>query len=578
MLNLTSIFIISGRLETIKYFIFIISLIFLLGCPKKEKIPVLKGSETPTYGGSFVLDNISDPKSFNPVIAKETSTTMITDFLFEGLTQINPFTTDMEPRLARSWEYSPDGKIWTFHLRENVKWFDGRQFTADDVVFTYNDLYYNPDIPTSARDILTIDGKRIKVEKVDTYTVRFIMPKPFAPLLFALGMEIMPKHILEPMVKAKTFNSAWGVNTPPDKITGTGPFMISEYIPSQRVVLKRNPNYWRTDKTGNSLPYLDSIVILIVPDQNSSLLKFQAGETDMISIRGEDYAVIKPTEAKGNFTIYNTGPTFSTTFLFFNQNPKAIPQYKLRWFTNKKFRQAIAHSVDKETIINNVMAGLAFPQDSALTPASKFFYNPDIRKYEYNLDKAKSLLQEAGFKNKGGRLYDSEGHHVEFTLFTNSENNQRVNIGNIIKSDLDKLGIKVNFVPIQFNTMVTKLDATFDWEAIIIGLTGGVEPHNGRNVWHSSGQLHMWNPRQAKPVTTWEAEIDRLFEDGATELDKEKRKKIYHRWQEIAAEELPVIYTVTPAALYAVRNKFGGIKPTSLAGVIPYIEEVYLKK
>lgn len=565
-------------MKAIKTLILIITLALLPGCPEKEKIPIPGGSETPKYGGSFVLDSISDPKSFNPVLAKETSTTMITDFLFEGLTQINPFTTEMEPRLAKSWEYSPDGKVWTFHLREDVKWFDGRPLTSDDVVFTYNDLYYNPDIPTSARDILTIDGKRIKVEKVDTHTVRFILPKPFAPLLFAIATEILPKHIVEPMVKAKTFNSAWGVDTPTNRVIGTGPFMLSEYIPSQRIVLKRNPNYWRSDKAGNRLPYLDNIVILIVPDQNSSILKFQARETDMIGIRGEDYAVLKPQEAKGNFTVYNTGPTFSTTFLFFNQNPKAIPQHKWKWFTNKKFRQAIAHGIDKESMINNIMAGFAIPEDSALTPASKFFYNPDVTKYEYNLEKAKNLLQEAGFRNKGGKLYDGDGRPIEFTLFTNSENNQRVNMGNIIKSDLDKLGIKVNFVPIQFNTMVTKLDATFDWDAIIIGLTGGVEAHNGRNVWHSSGQLHMWNPRQTKPITTWEAEIDRLFEEGATELDKEKRKMIYYRWQEIVADELPVIYTVTPVALYAVRNKFGGIKSTALAGVIPHIEEVYLKQ
>lgn len=550
----------------------------LLGCPKKEKVPIPKGDDMPKYRGSLVMDTISDPKSFNPVIAKETSTTMITDFLFEGLTQINPFTTEMEPRLARSWQFSPDGKLWTFHLRGDVKWFDGKPFTADDVVFTYNDLYYNPDIPTSARDILTIEGKRIKIEKLDTHTVRFVLPKPFAPLLFALAMEIMPRHILEPIVKAKGFNSAWGVDTPPDKIIGTGPFMLDEYVPSQRVILKRNPNYWRLDKQGNRLPYLDNIVILIVPDQNSSILKFQAGETDYIGIRGEDYAVLKPQEEKGNFTLYNTGPTFSTTFLVFNQNPKALPPYKWKWFTDKRFRQAIAHSIDKGSIINNVMAGFAFPQYSALTPATKFFYNPAVKRYEYNLEKAKALLLEAGFKDKGERLYGSDGHPIEFTLLTNAENNQRVNIGNIIKSDLNRLGIKVNFLPIQFNTLVTKLDATFDWEAIIIGLTGGVEPHNGRNVWHSSGQLHMWNPRQPKPLTEWEAEIDRLFEQGATELDPKKRKMIYLRWQEIVAEELPFVYTVTPASLYAVRNKFGGIRPTALAGVIPYIEEVYLRK
>ncbi|MBI5875989.1 MAG: ABC transporter substrate-binding protein, partial [Deltaproteobacteria bacterium] len=289
---------------------------------KKDEKPAVLNEGEPKYGGSFIEDTISDPKSFNPVIAKETSTTAVTGYIFEGLTQMNPFTTEIEPHLAKSWEFSKDGKVWTFYLRDDVKWSDGKPFTADDVVFTYNQLYYNKSIPADARDILTIEGKEIKIEKVDNLTVRFTLPKPFAPLLFAMGFDILPKHVLEPVVKAGKFNSHWGVNTLPEQIVGTGPFLLSEYVPSQRVVMKKNPNYWRKDKKGNKLPYLDNIVMLIVPDQNSSLLKFQAGETDMLSMRREDYVVLKPQEAKGNFTIYNAGPTLSTTFLIFNQNPK----------------------------------------------------------------------------------------------------------------------------------------------------------------------------------------------------------------------------------------------------------------
>ncbi|MEK6679819.1 MAG: ABC transporter substrate-binding protein, partial [Nitrospirota bacterium] len=362
-----------------------------------------------------------------------------------------------------------------------------------------------------------------------------------------------------------------------DQIGGTGPFLLSEYASSQRVVMKKNPNYWKKDKKGNKLPYLDSIVMLVVPDQNSSLLKFQSGETDMLSMRREDYVVLKPQEAKLNFTIHNAGPTLSTTFLIFNQNPKKIPEHKWKWFINQRFRQAIAHVIDKETMINNIMFGFAFPQDAAMTPTARFFHNPNVRKYEYSLEKAKKILLEAGFNYKSGILHDKDGNIVEFTILTNAENNERVNIGNIIRADLQKLGMKVNLQPIQFNTLVTRLDSTSDWEGVIIGLTGGIEPHNGKNVWYSSGQLHMWYPKQQKPATAWEAEIDKLFDEGASELDSEKRKKIYWKWQEIVAEQAPVIYTVTPAALYSVRNNVGGIKQTALAGVIPYIEEIYKK-
>ena len=210
---------------------------------KKDEKPAVLNEGEPKYGGSLVEGATSDPKSFNPVVAKETSTTAVTGYIFEGLTQMNPFTTEIEPNLAKSWEFSKDGKVWTFYLRDDVKWSDGKPLTADDVVFTYNELYYNKAIPASARDILTIEGKNIKVEKVDNFTVRFTLPKPFAPLLFALGQDILPKHILETVVKAGKFNSHWGVNTPPDQIVGTGPFLLSEYVSSQRVVVKKNPNY-----------------------------------------------------------------------------------------------------------------------------------------------------------------------------------------------------------------------------------------------------------------------------------------------------------------------------------------------
>lgn len=544
---------------------------------KREEKPSVLNEGEPKYGGSFIEGATSDPKSFNPVIAKETSTTNVTGLIFEGLTQMNPFTTEIEPLLAKSWEFSKDGKVWTFYLRDDIKWSDGKPFTADDVVFTYNQLYYNKTIPASARDILTIEGKDIKVEKTDNLTVKFTLPKPFAPLLSALGMDILPKHILEPVVKADKFNSHWGIDAQPAQIIGTGPFMLSEYVPSQRIILKKNPNYWKKDKKGNKLPYLDNIVMLVVPDLNSSLLKFQSGETDFLGLQQGDYAVLKPLESKGNFTIYNAGPTLSTTFLIFNQNPKKIPDHKWKWFTNQRFRQAIAHVIDKETIINNVMFGFAFPQDAAMTPTARFFHNPNVRKYEYSLEKAKKILLDAGFNYKSGILHDKDGNIVEFTILTNAENNERVNIGNIIRADIQKLGIKVSLQPIQFNSLVTKLNSTFDWEGVIIGLTGGVEPHNGKNVWYSSGQLHMWYPKQQKPATAWEAEIDKLFDEGASELDSEKRKKIYWKWQEIVAEQAPVIYTVTPAALYSVRNNVGGIKQTALAGVIPYIEEIYKK-
>ena len=162
-------------------------------------LPLAYGQTTPSgkHGGQLVLSTTSDPKSFNDIIAKETSTTLVTGHIFEGLTTTNAFTTKVEPHLAKRWEVSEDGLTWTFYLREDVVWNDGQPFTADDVLFTFNDLVYNPDIPSSARDIFTVEGQIFKVEKINKYTVRFILPVKFAPFLRGMGQSILPKHKLK---------------------------------------------------------------------------------------------------------------------------------------------------------------------------------------------------------------------------------------------------------------------------------------------------------------------------------------------------------------------------------------------
>lgn len=557
---------------------------FFLSCSPKKVAEPTAGN----YGGTLTLGTISDPKSFNIIVANETSTTRILElYIFEGLTKENGITTEVEPNLATSWDISKDGLTWTFHLRQEVKWADGIPFTAEDVVFTYNSLIFNPKIPNSSRDVFTIDGKLPKVEKVDDTTVRFILPKPFAPFLRQLTQSILPKHKLDSIVSANKFNEAWGLDTPLSEIVGTGPFILKQYVPSQRLIYERNPSYWKKDKLGKQLPYLDKIVMIIVPDLNTELLKFSAGETDALGMRPQDYSILKKKEKAGNYSVYNCGPNFGTEFVCFNLNPgkssKGKPfvnPTKLHWFNNQLFRQAVAHAIDKQSIINNVFYGLGYPQDAEEGAANVFFHNPNVKKYPYDLAKAKLLLAQAGFtdRDKDGWLEDEQGNKIEFNLMTNVENNIRVDIANIIIADLNKLGLKATLQAINFNTLINKLNVTSDWDAILLGLTGGVEPYGGRNVWHSTGQLHLWNPRQQQPATDWESKIDTLFDASATELDQTKRKQIFDEFQNIVAEELPVIYTVNQAALYAVKNKFGNIHPTAFLGVFYNIEEIYIKK
>lgn len=547
------------------------------------------GSADTKKSGTLRLATISDPKTFNLIIAQETSTTSAVGLLFEGLTDVDGITTEVEPQLAESWEHSEDGLEWTFNLRKGVKWFDGHEFTADDVVFTYNDLIYNKDIPCSARDIFTIAGKPFKVEKIDKHKVKITTPTPYAPLLMNLGQSILPKHILDKSVKNGKFTETWGVNTAPKDIIGTGPYMLSEYLPAQRLVYKKNPNYWKKDKKGNSQPLIDSIVTYIVQNIDAQLLKFRSGEIDIVSVPGKDYYLIKSEAKKKNYTVYDTGPAFGTNFITFNQSIIYTDKAKQNWFKNLKFRQAVSYAIDRETIINNVMAGMGAPQYAAMSPAAKLFYDPNVIKYPYDPKKAKKLLKEAGFidSDNDGYLEKPKGVPVEFLVLTNAENNIRVDIGSIIQSDLKAIGIEALFRPIDFNNLVNRLNFSHDWDAILLGFTGGIEPHSGKNVWATDGQLHIWNPKPKdekqiklwqENIPAWETEIDTLFNKGVQELDIEKRRKIYWEWQEIVSEYLPLIYTVNAKAIYAVNNRLKNIKPTAYGGTLHNIEEISIKE
>ncbi|MCK4810525.1 MAG: ABC transporter substrate-binding protein [Candidatus Omnitrophica bacterium] len=537
-------------------------------------------------GGKLIFAITSDPKSFNPIVAKETSTTQITGYLFEGLTTVNPCTLEVIPNLAQSWE-TEDGIKWIFHLRKNVFWGDGEKFTADDVVFTFNDLIYNPDIPASSRDILTIEGKEIIVEKIDDYTVKFTLPYIFAPFLRTLSENILPKHKYYKLVKENKFNFSMGLGYKTSDIVGTGPFYLKSYFPGERVILERNPYYWKKDVCGQQLPYLEEIIFIVIPNAETVLLKFLEKEIDSYSLRPQDLAVLGPLQEKHGFTIYNIGVTTGSNFLILNQNPSInsgtnkpfVKPYKLSWFRNKTFRKALSFAINRKKIISVLYNELAVPQYSPVSPSNTLFYSDKIKTYPYNPEKARSLLREIGFRDKNGDgfLEDSQENKVEITFFTNADSTLRVTIAALVKNDLEDVGLKIHFLPLDFNNLVVKLTNTYDWEMMMIGLTGGIEPHFGKNVWSYTGTLHAWNPTK-KPIDEYEQEIEDIFNLAVKTLDIEERKCFYARWQYIVSDNLPFIYTVQPYSIFAVRNRFGNLYPTVHGGAFAEIEQIYVRE
>ncbi len=547
-----------------------------------------KGRKRGKYRNEIVGAALSDPKSFNPVTANETSSTDILDYMFEGLTVTNGVTAEVEPCLAESWESSENGLVWTFHLRRDARFSDGEKVTADDVLFSFNDIYLNEDIPGAAmRDILKIEGKYPLVEKVDDYTVRISLPAKFAPFVrMVQGVYILPKHLLKKAVDSGEFASTWNVNTDPKNVVGTGPFKISEYRNGERVVLTANEYYWYKGREGRRFPQIKKMTLLICTDLNTMMVKFKAGQTDGYGVRGEDYATLRKLALEQDFTIYDGGVPLGSSFLMFNQNVVGVPKRMQVWFRDQKFRQACAYAIDRDTILRNVLLGVGEILDAAEPPSNPIFHNPNVKKYRFDLKRARRILKEAGYidYNGDGIIEKPRGVPVKFMLTTNTGNNVRVNTCQIITSDLKKLGMDVTFSPLEFNNLVSKLQSSLDWEAMVMGLTGSLDPHWGKNVWAYDGRTHFWNQKPQKPseesqfakwrrrvedwekgVRDWEKEIDDVFNKGVQQMNKEKRVKIYWRHQEIVAEQLPLILTVAPEYLAAIRNKFENTKPTALA-------------
>ena len=511
----------------------------------------------------------SDPRTFNPILITDSSSGQLTGDLFETLLQLNPVTTLPEPRLAEKWDIAPDNKAITLHLRRDVKWFDGQPFTAHDVLFTL-DVIYDPKVPNSARPILLVDKKRIEAEAPDDYTVVLHPPKPFAPLISALeGLQVIPAHVLEPIWKAGDFNHAWGINTPPDQLIGNGIYKMARYSQSQVVNYLRNDTFWMKDEHGGQLPRLHGQNVTIVPDANAEYLRYLSGQIDVYGPRAEE---VYPLQQKAknhelDISIEKIGVDTGTLFFSFNRNPRryvkgGVTNPKLTWFTDLRFLQAMAHMVDKKSMIDLVFHGLAEAAVADISPENKIFANPNLKDYDYDPKLAADMLEGAGYHlTKPGVRTDPKGNRLEFDLTTNSGNPDRNEICTIFKQDLERLGIKVNYRPLEFTTLVDKLDSSFDWDCILMGFTGGVEPNDGANFYRSSGNLHIWNPNQPTPATPWEGEIDKLLDQGASEMDPNKRAPYYWKIQEILHDQLPIIETVRQQRYASWKNSLENYQP-----------------
>ncbi len=554
------------------------------------------------YGGTMVRSMVgADPKTFNYWAAEDTASTLLAGLMFSGLVTVDPWTGDVIPDMAESFKVDPDGLTYTTTLRKGLKWSDGKPITSADVAFTWNKLIAGGYGNSSLRDVVSVNGKMPTVTVVDQLTNKFVTPKPFAPFLRQIGIAIAPKHIVEPILAQKdgraAFQQLWSSNIDPQTLVTSGPYTLSRFVPAQRVEMEATKNYYMANTDGKKLPYLARMMFLIVPDPNTNLLKFRGKEIDITPVRARDIPKLLTEQEKDNFKLYNLGPSIGTTFIMMNmnrrENPKSHKPYvdpiKSKWFNDTNFRQALNHIINREEMVANYFKGIGSTLFTA-EPSASPYHNSKLAPFKPDIPYSMSLLTKSGFtKRPDGLLYDKDAHKVEINLVTSAGSTFYEAIGNMMVDDFKKLGITMNFQPIDFNVLNDKV-STGDWEVCLMSLSPGdaLEPNDGANVWKSNGRMHMFDERKADAagniVVTdarpWEKRLDQIFTDGALTLDKAKRHAFYDEYQQIAYDQAPFIFLVTPTTVIGARNTLQNYVPTPLSQYtngVHNVEEVWKK-
>lgn len=544
-----------------------------------------------TRGGSLAYRITSPPSTFNYLVALNEPSILISFFLLSSRPiEFDHATQKYRAALAESWTFAADRQTVDLKLREGIKFSDGSPITTADLAFTLAAMYDPRTQAAAWKDSMSVNDKPIATKIIDERNMQFIFPEPVAAIENYLdNLGVMPKHLLSAAFESGKLAEAYSITAEPGSIVTSGPFAVESAAAGDRIVLKRNPHFWRKDESGTQLPYLDQMSFEIVNDANQALVRLNQGSLDIVDrIRPADYASLL--NSTGSVKAYDLGPGLGVDHIFFNLNkttkagkPVGDP-LKQTWFSDKRFRKAIAAAVDRSTIATTTLQGLATPLHGFVSPANRAWIDPDLPAIEYDLKRAEQLLTEAGFAKRGTadapELFDAKGNRVEFSLMYPAENEPRKLMAAVIQEDLAKLGIKMNVVPVESNKIGAAASESYEYEALLFGLTvSGVEPTTYANFLLSGADTHQWQPGQKTPATEWEARIDKLFAEQAGEGDVQKRAALFNEIQRIMADEMPVIPIVSRHIVSAATTRVGNYSPSV---IFPYslsnADELFVKQ
>ncbi|MGH9606099.1 MAG: ABC transporter substrate-binding protein [Terracidiphilus sp.] len=476
----------------------------------------------------------SDPKTLNPLMVDDDSSDTVRYLTGGVLVRMNRLTQQLEPELATSWKVSANGKSIRFTLRPNLYFSDGTPFTAADVAYTVRKLM-DPSLHSPVGDAFRAGGAKAVTEVTGKYRISITFPAPI------VGLDKLFDEL-----------AIMSQKSPLKEKAVLGPYYLAEDQPGSFLLLERNPNYWKRDAAGRRLPYIDSIRLDIEENRDIEMLRLLRGQIDFInSLSAEYYVKLKAQAPK---MAYDAGVSLDAEQMWFNEVPNApLPAYKKAWFASTDFRRAVSEAIDRADLARIAFRGYAQPAVSWISPANKFWFNAALKPYPFDPRAALDLLRRDGFTERNGALYDRGDNAVEFSLVTNAGNKTRELMAAMIQQDLAGIGIRLNVVTLDFPSLIERMTRTFNYEACLLGLVNNdLDPDTQMNVWLSSGENHIWNPDQKTPATPWEAQIDALMREQASDLDIRKRKLAVDKVQSIVWQQEPFIYLVNPDSLSAV--------------------------
>jgi peptide/nickel transport system substrate-binding protein len=545
-------------------------LALVVGCRRTANTPASPAGGAVTRGGEIVASVHSDPRSFNRFVARDSTTDLVATLTQARLVRLNRVTQEVEPWLAESWTRSGDGLRYTLKLRPDVTFSDGHPFTSDDVVFSF-DAVYDENNGSVLGNALQVGGKDLAVTAPDPLTVIVTFPELFAPGVRLLdNLPILPRHKLGAALKDSTFARAWSLQTPPEALVGLGPFVVSEYVPGQRMVFTRNARYWRKDMHGAALPYLDRITLQIVPEQDSELLRLEAGQLDMTAteMRPEDYTPLKRAADAGRVVVLDLGVGFDADSLWFNLKPGGLGQNDPRaaWLQHEALRRAISMAVDRERFANTVFLGAGVPVYGPITPANRKWY-AGLPVVPHDLARATRELASIGLldRNGDGLLEDGRNQPVRFSLLAQKGNTSIERGAAVIREELKKIGVTVDVLALDANAVIQRF-LTGHYDAVFYRVTAtDSDPAINPDFWFSSGSAHVWNLEQQSPATDWEARIDGLMRRQIASSDDAERRRLFAEVQQIFAEHLPMIQFVAPRIYVARSTRTTNLTPTAFS-------------